>query len=178
MAYGDGPDDEALRTAWHAFCDRLKEAGDKAFKDANPTGPLMRADASRSQLLAVDGPEVLHLATHGFFLRAEAPALGDRYAQAAADPLIRSCIALAGANRLDAELSFVGGNNGLPSIIQLRRENRVLIKEIELLKHETDELEYELTQWNEHTFNKEKTARELLQMAKKDEIIYFVSYLL
>src|SRR6202008_4662709 len=79
--------------------------------------PLMRADASRSQLLAVDGPEVLHLATHGFFLRAEAPALGDRYAQAAADPLIRSCIALAGANRLDAE--FGAGEPGLASALDV-----------------------------------------------------------
>lgn len=47
MAYGDGPADEPLRTAWHAFCDRLKDAGDKAFKDANPADPLMRADAMR-----------------------------------------------------------------------------------------------------------------------------------
>ncbi|MBW8754152.1 MAG: hypothetical protein JF595_08350 [Sphingomonadales bacterium] len=47
MAYGDGPDDHALRTAWHAFCDKLKAAGDKAFKDANPATPLLRADAFR-----------------------------------------------------------------------------------------------------------------------------------
>jgi hypothetical protein len=47
MAYGDGPDDKALSQAWHAFCDKLKQAGDKAFKDPNPTGPLMRADAFR-----------------------------------------------------------------------------------------------------------------------------------
>lgn len=45
MAYGDGPADEALRNAWYSFCDRLKEAGDKAFKDANPGDPLLRADA-------------------------------------------------------------------------------------------------------------------------------------
>lgn len=45
MAYGDGPADQTLRDSWHAFCDRLKEAGDKAFKDANPPAPLMRADA-------------------------------------------------------------------------------------------------------------------------------------
>ena len=47
MAYGDGPADEALRTAWHAFCDKLKEAGDKVFKDANPAAPIMRADGFR-----------------------------------------------------------------------------------------------------------------------------------
>jgi hypothetical protein len=47
MAYGDGPADRALHDAWHSFCDRLKEAGDRAFKDANPPAPLMRADAFR-----------------------------------------------------------------------------------------------------------------------------------
>lgn len=47
MAYGDGPADEALRAGWHAFCDALKAAGDRAFKDANPADPLLRADAFR-----------------------------------------------------------------------------------------------------------------------------------
>jgi hypothetical protein len=47
MACGDGPDDAALRNGWHAFCEALRAAGDKAFKDANPSDPLLRADAFR-----------------------------------------------------------------------------------------------------------------------------------
>jgi len=47
MAYGDGPHDKGLHDAWHAFCDKLKAAGDNAFKDVNPAHPLMRADAFR-----------------------------------------------------------------------------------------------------------------------------------
>jgi hypothetical protein len=47
MAYGDGPADEALRRAWHRFCDRLRDAGDLVFKDANPAAPLLRADGFR-----------------------------------------------------------------------------------------------------------------------------------
>ncbi len=47
MAYGDSPADQPLHDAWHAFCDQLKAAGDKAFKDANPAQPLLRADAFR-----------------------------------------------------------------------------------------------------------------------------------
>lgn len=47
MAYGDGTSDPLLRDAWHAFCDRLKAAGDLAFKDAVPPGPIHRADAMR-----------------------------------------------------------------------------------------------------------------------------------
>lgn len=47
MAYGDGPADELLSSAWHRFCDTLKESGDKVFKDINPPGALMRMDGYR-----------------------------------------------------------------------------------------------------------------------------------
>ena len=47
MAFGDAADDEALRAAWHHFCDRLKAAGDLAFKDTSPANALQRADAFR-----------------------------------------------------------------------------------------------------------------------------------
>lgn len=47
MAFGDCPDDQPLRAAWGQFCDRLKAAGDKAFKDLNPADPMQRADAFR-----------------------------------------------------------------------------------------------------------------------------------
>jgi hypothetical protein len=47
MAFGSGADDAALRAAWQAFCERLREAGERAFKDYNPAAPLHRADAFR-----------------------------------------------------------------------------------------------------------------------------------
>ena len=47
MAYGDGPADESLRGAWNHFCDQLRDAGEQVFKDANPSSPIMRADAFR-----------------------------------------------------------------------------------------------------------------------------------
>ena len=47
MAFGDGADDEALRSAWAAFCGRLSGAGDLVFKDVNPATPLHRADGFR-----------------------------------------------------------------------------------------------------------------------------------
>lgn len=47
MAFGDGPDDEALHSAWAQFCDRLRAAGDQVFKDHNPSSGLHRADAFR-----------------------------------------------------------------------------------------------------------------------------------
>jgi hypothetical protein len=47
MAFNDGPADEALREAWIEFCDRLRDAGEQVWKDANPGTPVMRADAFR-----------------------------------------------------------------------------------------------------------------------------------
>ena len=47
MAFGEGSDDETLKAAWDAFCDRLKQAGALAFKDANPASGIHRADAFR-----------------------------------------------------------------------------------------------------------------------------------
>jgi hypothetical protein len=47
VAFGDGERDEALRAAWHEFCDRLKSAGDLAFKDTAPANRAQRADAFR-----------------------------------------------------------------------------------------------------------------------------------
>lgn len=47
MAFGDGTQDELLRSAWGEFCERLRQAGERAFKDENPAAPLHRADAFR-----------------------------------------------------------------------------------------------------------------------------------
>ena len=47
MAFGDGSDDSALQAAWIDFCDRLKAAGERVFKDENPSSGLQRADGFR-----------------------------------------------------------------------------------------------------------------------------------
>ncbi len=47
MALGDGPDDVALNAAWAQFCDRLKAAGERVFKDHNAASGLQRADGFR-----------------------------------------------------------------------------------------------------------------------------------
>jgi hypothetical protein len=47
MALGDGDSDAALHDAWGQFCDQLRAAGDRAFKDRNPASGAHRADAFR-----------------------------------------------------------------------------------------------------------------------------------
>jgi CHAT domain-containing protein/tetratricopeptide (TPR) repeat protein len=81
---------------------------------------LRGSKATESALKKASGPRILHIATHGFFLPAEAPPpqeiaamaggppMGVFAAQAAADeagpenPLLRSGLALAGANKLSS----------------------------------------------------------------------------
>ncbi|WIM86698.1 hypothetical protein PT015_17665 [Candidatus Mycobacterium wuenschmannii] len=47
MAFGDGRDDASLQAAWRAFCDRLRDAGEQVFKDANSPSGAQRVDAFR-----------------------------------------------------------------------------------------------------------------------------------
>ncbi len=45
--FGDGQDDQVLRTSWHEFCDQLKAAGDLVFRDTAPSNPVARATGMR-----------------------------------------------------------------------------------------------------------------------------------
>lgn len=56
---------------------------------------LTRRDANKSAITQVSAPRILHIATHGFFLQGAPP--GSPAAQV--NPLLRSGLALAGANR-------------------------------------------------------------------------------
>jgi hypothetical protein len=47
MAFGDHPDDAALRGAWQAFCGKLVAAGDAAFGPEIPASGIHRVDALR-----------------------------------------------------------------------------------------------------------------------------------
>lgn len=47
MAYGDSPYDKELYAEWSAFCDRLKQAGQRVFKEANPATANNRVDGFR-----------------------------------------------------------------------------------------------------------------------------------
>ena len=74
MAFGDDEHDVALRDAWHAFCDRLRAAGDLVFKDTSPANALQRADGFRyltqnlSQAfdLALETKDTRYPAIHAF----------------------------------------------------------------------------------------------------------------
>ena len=82
---------------------------------------LSGAEASKSHLDSIRAPEILHIATHGFFLNDvgsdhAAPAPGSRGVSAAAkvnNPLLRSGLALAGAN-----VDLPGQDNGILTALE------------------------------------------------------------
>lgn len=71
-------------------------------------------------------------------------------------------------------LFYLFGPQGLKSIRNLKVENKDLHKQIELLNHDIAELNQQIHFVQTDPFYKEKIAREQLQMARKDEIIYYM----
>lgn len=64
--------------------------------------------------------------------------------------------------------------DGRPKIHKLCVENSILEEELKVLTNEIDEIENEKLAWNTDPFYKEKVAREQLQMARKDDEIFFI----
>jgi CHAT domain-containing protein len=75
---------------------------------------LTGANATETAVKQVSAPRILHLATHGFFLfEAPAAAGGSSPALATRNPLLRSGLALAGANRRDGK-----GDDGILTALE------------------------------------------------------------
>lgn len=70
---------------------------------------------------------------------------------------------------------YIFGTHGVHAIIRLNNENQMLAHDIEALEEDIERLTLELKNWEENPFLKEKIAREHLQMARKNETIYFLS---
>ena len=70
---------------------------------------------------------------------------------------------------------YLFGNNGLHILTQRRQEALVLEQEIQQLACQIEVFEAEIDEWDANDFYKEKIAREQLQMARKDDEIYYVS---
>ena len=67
---------------------------------------------------------------------------------------------------------YLFGNRGMHALIALKKENDILEQEIVKTEREIALLRQEIDEWNLYPYYKEKIAREQLQMARKDEIIY------
>lgn len=69
---------------------------------------------------------------------------------------------------------YVYGPHGIRELRHMRHENTVLEQEVAVLHGDVQALENKIVAWNVHPFYKEQVAREQLQMARKDEIIYYI----
>jgi CHAT domain-containing protein/tetratricopeptide (TPR) repeat protein len=109
------------RTRWDRLAGALAEAADIEKELAEgPYGPVKTYEGSRALeevFKAVRSPRILHVATHGFFLpRPKAapgphgplPASGEGRLEPMDNPLLRSGLVLAGANRLAEEAAAAG----------------------------------------------------------------------
>lgn len=72
--------------------------------------------------------------------------------------------------------SYFFGPNGIKTVNELYSDQEELIQEINSLKKEVLAIEHQIAVWLSDDFYKEKIAREQLQMARKDEQIYFVNH--
>ncbi len=70
---------------------------------------------------------------------------------------------------------YLFGNNGLQALNQLKHETNMFEQTVTQLAGEVDALETEIIEWEQNDFYKEKIAREQLQMAHKNDEIYYLS---
>jgi len=70
--------------------------------------------------------------------------------------------------------TYLFGKNGIVYLLKLKQENCKTVSEINELKTEIDQLQGEINQLKNDKFYKEKIARENLQLAHKDDQIYYI----
>ncbi|MCL4229181.1 septum formation initiator family protein [Candidatus Dependentiae bacterium] len=70
---------------------------------------------------------------------------------------------------------YIGSPHGVQSVTRLAHECEDVEQQVLNVKRDIATLELEVDQWESEPFYKEKIAREQLQMARKNEVIYHYS---
>ncbi|OGB97417.1 hypothetical protein A3F06_02860 [candidate division TM6 bacterium RIFCSPHIGHO2_12_FULL_36_22] len=71
-------------------------------------------------------------------------------------------------------LTYFWGAHGLQALVNMNQNNIKLEAKIADMQREVAGLESQIEEWHIHPFYREEIAREKLQMAKKDDTIYFI----
>lgn len=79
-----------------------------------------------------------------------------------------------GAEMVLCAYLYLFGSHGMRALMVLEQEQEQLNQEVAALQADVLSLETTIAQWDAHPFYKEKIAREQLQMAAKNEEIYYV----
>lgn len=69
---------------------------------------------------------------------------------------------------------YMYGTHGIAALEQLEKENREVGEKIHHVQQEIDALHTTIIAWQNEPFYKEKMAREDLQMAANDEIVFIL----
>ena len=70
---------------------------------------------------------------------------------------------------------YTSGSRGVKQLASMRAENEALQQSIASLENDVAALQKKKGLWESNDFYKEKIAREQLQMARKDDTIYYLS---
>lgn len=70
-------------------------------------------------------------------------------------------------------LMYIFGPYGYLVMRKLKQENYHIIEKIKHIQQDANNLEHHIIEWNSTPFYKEKFAREHLQMARENEVIYY-----
>jgi cell division protein FtsB len=70
--------------------------------------------------------------------------------------------------------AYMYGNNGMGTLQARQKEVDTLRTTIEQLKKEVAAVESEILVWQTNDFYKERIAREQLQMARKDDQLFYI----
>jgi len=68
---------------------------------------------------------------------------------------------------------YMCGANSINVLVGLQRENKALELQLGESRNEIASLSVEIDDWKHNTFNKEKVAREELQMARAQEQVFY-----
>lgn len=69
---------------------------------------------------------------------------------------------------------YIFGSQGVWAYCQVKKENGVLEGQIAQLRNEIVQINQQVVDWQQDVFGKEKIAREQLQMARKDDDVYYL----
>lgn len=70
---------------------------------------------------------------------------------------------------------FVRGPQGMQNLSDMYLEQSVIEENLAQLKQEVAFIKQDIDNWNNHSFHKEKEAREKLQMARPDDEIFYLT---
>lgn len=69
---------------------------------------------------------------------------------------------------------YLFGTQGIRTLYRMKRQNNTLANQVAGVRSSVKQLEMQIALWQTNDFYKEKKAREQLQMAHADDIVYYI----